>query len=227
MDAREVLEEHKGVFVNRDCLFVSTTGKLLTGYVNCEVIYPYYPIVRDLVGQLLDPFLDEVEGFVCPAVGDIVLLQYATIMANELGRLTVAAWADKHDENTYRVERNGYGPAIRGKRVLVLNDRISNGGTTLKVIAAARAWDCEVVGVASLSSITAATAEMLGVPKAHTLAPIDVEAFMPDKIPAEFQGQPIAVDEPLGHGYEWQHEHPDYPGGFIKLLGTAKGDSDV
>jgi hypothetical protein len=46
LDAREVLEQYNGVFLDRGCLFVSTTGKLLTGYVNCEVIYPHYSVVR-------------------------------------------------------------------------------------------------------------------------------------------------------------------------------------
>lgn len=48
LDAATVLEERGAVFINRGCLFVSTTGKLLTGYVNCEIIFPHFDIMWDL-----------------------------------------------------------------------------------------------------------------------------------------------------------------------------------
>lgn len=219
MDVRAALEAYQGVFLDRGCLFVSTTGKLLTGYVNCEVIYPHYPVVQDLVRQLVEPFLGEVEAFVCPATGDIVLAQYATILANRLGHPTTAVWADKDgSDNSYRIERNGFESAVRGKKVVVLNDRISQGGTTLKVISEARRLDCEVLAVATLAGVSRATPEMLGVPRVHALSIIDVETFPPEEVPSRYQGFPIVVDESLGHGAQYKAEHPDYPGGFIKLL---------
>lgn len=220
MNAREVLEEYNGVFLNRDCLFVSTTGKFLTGYVNCEVIFPHYSVVNNLVGQLIAPFLDDVEGFICPATGDITLLQYANKTANELGHLTTAVWADKHSaDNSYHVERNGFEDAIRGRKVLVLNDRISQGGTTLKIVAEARRLDCEVLGVATLAGVTAASAQMLDVPQLHALSIIDIESFAPDAIPPAWRGMPIVEDEALGHGADYKVAYPDFPGGFVKLLG--------
>jgi orotate phosphoribosyltransferase len=218
LDAREVLEQYNGVFLDRGCLFVSTTGKLLTGYVNCEVIYPHYSVVNDLVMQLIDPFMDEVEGFICPQTGDIVLLEYATKMANEFGYPTTAVWADKHSDNSYHVERNGFENAIRGKRVVVLNDRISQGGTTLKVVAEARRLDCEVLGVATLAGVSSAPADKLGVPRLHALSTIDVQAFSADAVPPEYEGWPIVADEALGHGADYQKAHPDYEGGFVELL---------
>ena len=219
MDAREVLEEYNGVFIDRDCLFVSTTGKLLTGYVNCEVIYPHFEVVYDLVVQLISPYMGDVEGFVCPQTGDIVLLEYATFIANLSGVPTKAVWADKHsDGNSYHIERNGYEESIRGKRVVILNDRISQGGTTKKVIAEARRLDCEVWAVATIAGVSSATAEMLDVPELNALSTIDVQSFSPDQIPEEFQGLPICVDKALGHGLDFKKENPDYKGGFITLL---------
>jgi orotate phosphoribosyltransferase len=218
LDAQEVLEQYNGVFLERGCLFVSTTGKLLTGYVNCEVIYPHFSIVNDLVMQLIDPFMHEVEGFICPQTGDIVLLEYATVMANEFGYPTTAVWADKHSDNSYHIERNGFENAIRGRRVLVLNDRISQGGTTLKVIAEARRLDCEVLGVATLAGVSSASADKLGVPRVHALSIIDVLAFSPEEIPKEYEVWPIVVDEALGHGADYKKAHSDYPGGFVELL---------
>jgi orotate phosphoribosyltransferase len=219
LDAREMLEEYSGVFLEQGCLFVSTTGKFLTGYVNCEVLFPHYKVMQPLVTQLVEPFLGEAEGFICPQTGDIALLQYANILANRRGHPATAVWADKHPDNSYHVERNGFEDAIRGRKVVVLNDRISQGGTTLKVVAEARRMDCEVLGVATLAGVTAATAEMLGVPRLHALSIIDVRAFAPDAVPPELEGLPIVADEALGHGADYQKEHPEYPGSFIKLLG--------
>lgn len=219
MDARVVLEQYKGVFLNEGCLFVSTTGLLLTGYVNCEVIYPYYKLVNDLVEQLISPFLGEAEGFICPSTGDIVLAQYATKIANESGYPTVAVWADKHSEdNSYRVERNGFEEAIRGRRVVVLNDRISQGGTTRKIVSEARRLDCEVLGVATLAGVSTATAAALDIPTLHALCIVDVQSFPVDAIPPEWTGLPIAVDEPLGHGHDFREHNPDWPFGWVKLM---------
>lgn len=203
MDAKEKLVELEGVFLDKGCLFLSTTGKLLTGYVNCEVIYPHYDVTRDLVGQLIVPFLGTVDGFVCPSTGDIVLLEYATIMANEMGFPTTAVWADK-EAGEYVINRNGYVKAITGKRVLVLNDRISQGGTTTKVIAEARRCGAEVMGVATLADVTSVSAESFGIPRLHALSTIDVKAYAHDALPEELRGLPLCIDEPLGHGWEFE-----------------------
>jgi orotate phosphoribosyltransferase len=212
------LEQYNGVYVDRGCLFVSTTGLLLTGYVNCEVIYPHYEPVNDLVEQLIRPFMGQVEGFICPSTGDIVLAQYATRLANESGHPTTAAWADRLNDNSYRVVRNGFEPAIAGRRVLVLNDRISQGGTTRKVIAEARRLECEVLGVATLAGVSTATAEALDVPTVHALCIVDVQSFPVDAIPPAFAGLPIAVDKPLGHGHEFREHNPDWPHGWVELM---------
>ncbi len=214
LGARETLEDYGGVFLDRGCLFVSTTGKFLTGYVNCEVIFPYHRIVRDLVEQMVDPFLGAVEGFICPAIGDIVLLQAAAACVPQ----TVAVWADKTSDGNYRVERNGFEAAIWGKKVVVLNDRISQGGTTLKVIAEARRLDCNVLGVATLAGVSSVSPRTLDVPLLHALCTIDVQAFYPGEEPNEYRGMPIATDEALGHGAEFMEQYPLYRGGFITLL---------
>ncbi len=203
MDAKQALIDYKGVFLDQGCLFLSTTGKLLTGYVNCEVIYPHYDVTRDLVNQLINPFLERIDGFVSPATGDIVLLEYTTFMANRLGYPTKAVWADKEGDN-YRIARNGFPEAIAGKRVLILNDRISQGGTTTKVIAEARRNGAEVMGVATLADVTSVSAESLGVPELHALCTIDVQAFAYGDLPEELRGLPLCVDEPLGHGFEFE-----------------------
>ncbi len=222
LDARQVLEDHNGVFLDRGCLFVSTTGNLLNGYVNCEVIYPYSDIVWDLTAQLVGPFLGEAEGFICPATGDIVLLEHASLLARDYNYPTIAVWADKHGDgadSTYHIERNGYEAAVAGKKVVILNDRISQGGTTKKVIAEARRLDCDVLAVATLAGVSGATPDSLSVPRVHALCTIDVAAFPVNDIPPQYQGLPIAVDEPLGHGADFQKENPDFEGGFITLLG--------
>jgi orotate phosphoribosyltransferase len=217
MEARETLVEYGAVYLDRGCLFVSTTGKLLSGYVNCEVIFPHHQVVVDLTQQLVEPFIDEVEVFLCPATGDIVLAMYANFMANDDKFATMAVWADKRADGSYRVERSGFEAAARGKKVLILNDRISQGGTTLKIIAEAHRLDCEILGVATLAGVSAVTAETLDVPVLNALCTVDVQVFADDAIPPEFQGLPIAIDEALGHGADYQKEHPDYPGGFIEI----------
>ena len=219
LDAATVLEERGAVFINRGCLFVSTTGKLLTGYVNCEIIFPHFDIMWDLSDELIIPFLDEVEGFICPSTGDIALVEYCTIHANLAGRNTVAVWADKVAKDTYRAERRGYEESIRGKKVVVIMDRISNGGTTMKIIQEAQRCGAIVIGVAALSAITAANEAMFGVPKVHALSRLDVQNFALDEVPTEYRRMPICIDEPLGHGRSFKEDNPgQWRAGYVLLL---------
>lgn len=172
----------------------------------------------DLTSQLIRPFLGKVDCIVCPSTGDIALLQYATIIANQNGYQTFAAWADKQPDNTFKIERNGFASFVRNSRVVVLNDRISQGGTTRKVIAEVRRLGGRVVGVATLAGVSSLTADALEVPRLNALCNIDVLAFDPVALPESYWNWPIVVDESLGHGSEFKSAEPDYPGGFITLL---------
>jgi len=221
LDAREVLEQYRGVFVDRDCLFASTNvGVLLTGYVNCEVLFPYFDVMRDITAQLIDPFIDEVQGFVCASTGDITIIKYAMWLANLAypKREFRDVWADKRSNGTRRIERNGFEDAIQGRRVLVINDRTASGGTTRDLVAESRRLDCEVLGVATIAGATGNTAATWDVPRYHALCDIDVRSFLDTDIPPEYLEWPIACDPPLGHGHEYQKEHRDFPGGYVTLL---------
>lgn len=218
LNARDELVNRNAVFIDRGCLFVSTTGLLLTGYVNCEVIFPHFDVTWDLVGQLIYPFIDQVECFACPSTGDIVLAEHANIMANQQEYATTAVWADKQKDNSFIIERNGFVEALAGRKVLILNDRISQGGTTRKMIAEVRRCGGDVIGVSTLAGISSLSAEALDIPMLHSLCTVDVESFADDAIPPEHQGLPISVDDALGHGSEYQADHPDYPGGFVTIL---------
>lgn len=218
LNAKEELIRYNGVFIERGCLFVSTTGLLLTGYVNCEVIFPHYAVTWDLVSQLIHPFISEVECFACPSTGDIVLAEYANIMANQRGYVTTAVWADKQKDNSYAIERNGFVQALAGRKTLILNDRISQGGTTRKMIAEVRRCGGQVIGVATLAGISSLTAEGLDIPRLHSLCTVDVGSFPDTEIPPEYRGLPIAVDESLGHGFDYRSEHPNFEGGWVSLL---------
>lgn len=218
LDVRQELKRYNGEFIGGEHLFISTAGPYLTGYVNCEVLFPHFGVMWDLVSQLIEPFLGDIEVFVGPSTGDIVHLQYATIIANQRGHLTKMVWADKQSDNSYVVTRNGFPEQVPGKRVAVLNDRISQGGTTVKVINEVRRLGGEVVGVGTFAGVTRVTAETLEVPMLHALSTIDVQAFPQGELPVEYQGWPVVIDEPLGHGHEWKEHHPDHPGGFVKLL---------
>ena len=218
-----VLHSNGAVYQGQQQLFVGASGKILDGYVNCEVLFPHSIMMHRLVADMVAPFLDlKPQGFVSAATGDIVMLPTACALINSLGgNGTVLAWADKVGDGTLRIERNGFAEAIEGLDVVVLNDRISNGGTTLAVISEARRCGANVIGVATLAGISRLTPEQLGVPMLHQLCTVDVNAWLPDEVPFEYRTWPIVVDPSLGHGVDFARSGQHWAGGFVEVAKRA------
>jgi orotate phosphoribosyltransferase len=75
------------------------------------------------------------------------------------------------------VLKRGYAQLVAGKRVLIVEDILTTGGTVAKVVQATKAALGEVVGVGALCNRGNVTAQMLDVPKLHSLLDVRLDSW--------------------------------------------------
>lgn len=205
------LEKIGAVFTDKH--FVYTSGKHGSGYINMDMMFPHTDLVAQICRELAMPFADDFDTVVAPATGGIVL---AVLTARETG--TKGVWADKGGESGFVFERAGFVQQVAGKRVLVVEDLLTTGGSVEKVCREVEKVGGTVVGVSVVCNRGGVTAADLAVPQLAALAEVSFTAMDPAECDACKAGVPIVED--MGHGDDYKTEHPDYSGGYIKLQAT-------
>ena len=172
--------------------FVYTSGKHGSAYVNKDGVYPYLEQTGDLCYGIAEEFRDDaVETVIGPAMGGIILSQWTAFhLARMTGgkRQVFAVYAEKSPDGESFVIKRGYDKFITGKRVLVVEDVLTTGGSAKKVIEAVRAIGGNIVGLGTLCNLTA-------------LVDIMLETWNEADCPLCQQGVPINVD--VGKGREF------------------------
>ena len=97
------------------------------------------------------------------------------------------------------VIKRGYDELIQNKKVLVVEDILTTGGSVRKVVETARKIPCEIVGVSALCNRGNVTPEMLGeVPVLKSIYTLNLESWDPKDCPLCLKNIPINTS--LGKG---------------------------
>lgn len=183
--------------------FVATSGKHISTYINKDALYPHTlateQLCREIAAQFRQHTIDIVVG---PVVGAVIL---AYAVARSLTELTshevLCAYAEKTGDGGFEIRR-GYDRLIRDKRVLVVEDVLTTGGSVRKVVEAIRAVGGEVVAIAALCNRGGVTASDLAqVPELRALVTIPLDAWDAAECPLCARGVPINVE--VGKGREF------------------------
>ena len=213
MDALQVLTDAGAVSVEQH--FVYTSGKHGSTYINLDPLLPDVVVMTDLCHELASPFIGDVDVVAAPAVGAIVLAVLTAQALSASGASVPAVWADKTGEGDFSFTRIGFGERVSGRRVLVVEDLITTGGSVIKVAQEVERVGGNVIGVSAVCNRGNITAGQLSVPRLHVLAEVGFNSFMPDACPLCADGVPVVED--IGHGSEFRRQHPDYSGGFTQI----------
>ncbi|NBX76621.1 MAG: phosphoribosyltransferase, partial [Proteobacteria bacterium] len=110
----------------------------------------------------------------------------------------LSVYAEPTPEKNFIVKR-GYDQLIKSKKVLVVEDILTTGGSVRKVVETARTIPCEIIGVSALCNRGGITASDLGeVPILKCLFNINLEAWDPKDCP--LCAQKIPINTSLGKG---------------------------
>lgn len=221
MDVKKELEKVGCIYEGH---FVGVSTKHLAGYCNIDPLLPHVTLVGQLMEMLVKNFKDaDVDTVAAPAVGAIPFAHWGAMhLKNMTGKEIAGVWADKVSGSAQRefiFEREGFAEQVKGKKVLILEDMVNQMASIKAMIKTVRAAGGEVVGVGCVAANRGADAKELDVPKFVKLCSVEYDVWTKEDCPVNglcSKGVPMCED--IGHGDDYKKEHPDYKGGYVKLL---------
>lgn len=201
-EVSSILERYGAVI--RDSHIVYTSGRHGSTYINKDAIYPHIRAVSRLCALLADPFTDRrIEVVAAPAIGGVILSQGVARHLSDISRNfdILAVYAEKDEAGDFAFRR-GYDRLVAGRRVLVIEDILTTGGSLKAVIAAVAGAGGKIVGVGALVNRGGTTAEAVGSSAGlFVLASIDQESWDETECPLCRDG--VSVNTEVGKGREY------------------------
>ncbi|MDO8470868.1 MAG: phosphoribosyltransferase family protein [bacterium] len=194
MDQDEVLRILREVGAVLNGHFVLTSGKHSEVYVNKDALYPYTGKTGRLCEMIAKHFeQDGVQTVIGPAMGGVILSQWTAYHLDWiLGRDVSAVYAEKVGNGDAFTISRGYDELIPGRKVLVVEDVLTTGGSAKKVVEVVRQLGGNVVGVGVLCNRGGVTFHDVGdVPKLFALCTITLNTWAREECPLCSQGVPI------------------------------------
>lgn len=220
IDVPAVLRKVGAIYT--DGHFVLVGGGHTASYIRGDDLHPNTSEMWRLAVHLGTPFLGKCDVVMGPAFGGnpIAHLVGAWMCSKNQG----VAWVptEKSEGSQIVVPGRGFEHNLRGSKALVVEDTLSTGGSLAGVCDLARRHGGKVIGGAAISSYarSAEVSAMIGAPF-KTLNEVRTRIFNWGECPMCAAQQPIVTDASLGHGLRYSRRHPDYPGGFVRLLDST------
>lgn len=179
--------------------FVGTSGRHIDTYINKDKLFPHTE-ETSRVGQLFAETCKDldIEVVAAPAMGGIILSQWTAYHLSKIkGKEIQGVYAEKKDDSL--AFTRGYDEVVRGKKVLVIEDLTTTGGSLKKVIDAVRQNGGTVVAASVMvnKDPDLVTAQALGAPF-YPLTELRVNSYDADECPLCKQQVPINTS--VGHG---------------------------
>jgi orotate phosphoribosyltransferase len=184
-----------GALITDDHL-VYTSGRHGSSYVNKDALYPHTAATSAVCARIAQRFaVAGVEVVAGPTVGGVIMAQWTAHHLSALsGNEVLAVYAEEEvgeGGSRRRLFRRGYDALIRGRRVLVVEDILTTGGSARLVVEAVGEAGGTVVGVGALCNRGAVSAAAIGAPELFSLSTVPLESFAAEECPLCAAGVPI------------------------------------
>lgn len=200
-DVVEILKKLGAVIT--DDHFVYTSGKHGEIYINKDALYPHTVETAEVGKLFAEKYKDmDIDVVAAPALGGIILSQWAAYYLTQMkGKEVLGVYAEKMLDKSMAFTR-GYDKLIQGKKVLVIEDLTTTGGSVKKVVDLVRATGGEVVAVAVMVNRDpdAVNSETIGAPF-DSLGVLKAQAWDEADLPENVKNRPVNVN--VGHGKKY------------------------
>ncbi len=184
--------------------FVYTSGKHGEAYINKDALYPHTVETSEVCKLMAEMYEDEeVDIVVGPALGGIILSQWVAYHLTQIkGKEVLGVYTAKDETGNQVFDRRGYDKLVKNKKVLVVEDLTTTGGSVKKAVDSVKAADGDVIGVCVMINRDPenVTSETVGAPfKAAGV--IKAAAF--DEAECPFCKEERSVNTEIGHGKDY------------------------
>ncbi|MBI2025275.1 orotate phosphoribosyltransferase [Candidatus Kaiserbacteria bacterium] len=183
--------------------FVLTSGRHADSYLNKDALYPYTHDTSHLCKAMAERFADkDIDVVVGPAIGAAIISQWVAYHLTDMrGEEVYGAYADKDGQGGF-ILRRGYDQIVKGKRILIVEDLTTTGGSIKKVVETARGAGGNVVGAIVIVNRGGVTKAQVGSPKEfQSLVNLHLESWEESECELCKKGIPVNID--IGHGRDF------------------------
>ncbi len=200
-DVVSILKKVGGVITNDH--FVYTSGKHGSVYINKDAVYTHVNETSKIGKMFAIKFKSKaIDVVAAPALGGIILSQWTAYHLSKLkGKEVISVYTEKTPDKD-QVFTRGYDKLVKNKKVLVIEDLTTTGGSVKKVVKSVKKAGGKVIGVAVMVNRNpkGVNAKFMGVPFA-ALGVIKAEAFDANK--CELCNKNVPINTTVGHGKKY------------------------
>lgn len=183
-----------------DSHFVYTSGKHGSVYVRKDMLYPHTEMTSKVGRLFAQKFKNKkIDIVVAPAIGGIILSQWTAFHLSKIKKKEILGIFTEKDEESNQIFKRDYGKLIKNKKVLIVEDLVTTGGSVKKVVESVKKAGGKVVSVCVMINRDPknVTSEEIGAPL-HSLGIFLAESFEKKKCPLCKKNAPINII--VGHG---------------------------
>ena len=189
-----------------DSHFVYTSGKHGSVYVNKDAVYPHTKETSRIGELFAEKYKDmNIDVVAAPALGGIILSQWTAYHLSRLkGKEVLGVYTEKTPDKQMIFTR-GYDKLVKGKKVLVIEDLTTTGGSVKKVVDTIKAAGGKVVAVCVMVNRDPehVNSEVVGAPFS-ALGVLKASAF--DEADCELCKKNVPINTDVGHGRKYLEE---------------------
>lgn len=183
--------------------FVYTSGKHGSVYINKDAVYPYTKETSEIGKLFAQKYKTKsIDVVAAPALGGIILSQWTAYHLSKVQKKEVLGVYTEKTPEKNQIFTRGYDALVKGKKVLVIEDLTTTGGSVRKVVDSVKAAGGKVVGVCVMVNRDpkAVTSRVMGAPFS-SLGVLKAEAYESRDCPLCKKGVPINTT--VGHGKKY------------------------
>lgn len=197
-DVVKILKSIKAIETNDH--FVYTSEKHGSVYIRKDMLYPNTEKTSEVCRLIARKFENrDIDIVVGPSIGGIILSQWTAYHLTKMNKKKVLGVFTEKDENSNQVFKRDYDKLIKGKKVLIVEDLTTTGGSVKKVVDSVRKAGGKVIGACVMVNRDPekVTSKSIGAPLS-SLGIFKAESFDIDKCPLCKKNIPINTI--VGHG---------------------------